>query len=238
MYEKLGDWSEVLADELAAPYFKQLVQRVQQAYRTATVYPPRGQVFTAFLKTPYKQVRVVLLGQDPYHGPGQAQGMSFSVAPGMPIPPSLQNIYQELYDDLGIPPADTGYLGPWAEQGVLLLNSCLTVQRGRAGSHREFGWQRFTDAVIAKLGQRPEPIVFLLWGSDAGRKAPLIKGRQHLILRAPHPSPLSAFRGFFGCRHFSQTNAFLLQHYGRGIEWNLGRNKTAAEGDGPCNKSE
>lgn len=221
MYEKLGDWSQVLKEEFAKPYFGELVRRVRQEYRTATVYPPQGSVFRAFLMTPYQRVRVVLLGQDPYHGPGQAMGMSFSVPPGVPLPPSLQNIYQELWNDLDIPPSTSGYLGSWAEQGVFLLNSSLTVRKGQAGSHRALGWQQFTDAVIEKLGEREAPMVFLLWGADARSKVPLIKGHQHLILQASHPSPLSAFRGFFGCRHFSKANAFLQQHYGQGIDWDL-----------------
>lgn len=229
MYEKLGDWSQVLAEEFAKPYFGELVQRVRQEYRRTAVYPPQGSVFRAFLMTPYHRVRVVMLGQDPYHGPGQAMGMSFSVPPGVPLPPSLQNIYQELWNDLDIPPSLSGYLGPWAKQGVFLLNSSLTVRRGQAGSHRALGWQQFTDAVIAKLGARPEPLVFLLWGADARSKVPLISGTQHLILQAPHPSPLSAFRGFFGCRHFSKANAFLTAHYGQGIDWDLAHGAPAEE---------
>jgi uracil-DNA glycosylase len=185
------------------------------------LYPRPSEWFAALNHTPLDGVRVVILGQDPYHGPDQAHGLAFSVQPGVRTPPSLVNIYKELDADLGIPPASHGHLAHWANQGVLLLNSVLTVEAGQAGSHQGRGWEGFTDAVIAAVDQRPEPAVFLLWGSHAQKKAAKVDADRHLILKAPHPSPLSAYTGFFGCRHFSQANAFLESRGMTPIEWAL-----------------
>lgn len=186
-----------------------------------TIYPPPPQIFAALDATPFEQVKVVILGQDPYHGPGQAHGLCFSVQPGVPTPPSLVNIYKEIQDDLGIAPASHGYLMHWARQGVLLLNAVLTVERGRAGSHHGRGWEVFTDAVIDRLNRERDGLVFLLWGSPAQAKGRLLDTRRHLLLKAPHPSPLSAYRGFFGCRHFSRANAWLSEHGHMPIDWSL-----------------
>jgi uracil-DNA glycosylase len=187
----------------------------------ATVYPPAPLTFRALELTPPESVRVVLLGQDPYHGPGQAEGLSFSVPPGVKPPPSLRNIFKELSSDLGLPTPRTGHLGPWARRGVLLLNSVLTVEAGQAGSHRKRGWEPFTDALIAHLASRDQPMVFLLWGAYAQAKAGLVEKPTHLVLRAPHPSPLSAHGGFFGARPFSQANAFLAASGAAPIDWRL-----------------
>jgi len=186
-----------------------------------TVYPPPGKIFAAFDATPFDAVRVVILGQDPYHGPGQAHGLAFSVPPGIPVPPSLRNVLAEIASDLGIAPAGHGCLMHWARQGVLLLNAVLTVERGRAGAHQGRGWEQFTDAVIARLDQHREHLVFMLWGSPAQAKGRLVDGRRHLVLKAPHPSPLSAHRGFFGCRHFSRCNDWLREHGSPAIDWSL-----------------
>lgn len=189
-----------------------------------TLYPPRAQRLAALEMTPFDQVRVVILGQDPYHGPGQAHGLAFSVQDGVKVPPSLVNIYKELEADLGLPRAGHGNLTHWAQQGVLLLNNALTVEAGSAGSHQGRGWEQFTDAAVAAVAARSEPTVFMLWGSHAQKKAarvPSLADGPHLVLKAPHPSPLSAYSGFFGCRHFSQANAFLESH-GRGtIDWRV-----------------
>lgn len=187
----------------------------------AEVYPPAPLVFRALELTPPEAVRVVLLGQDPYHGPGQAEGLSFSVPAGVRVPPSLRNIFKELSADLGLPAPRTGHLGPWARQGVLLLNAVLTVEKGQAGAHRKRGWEGYTDALIAHVAARDQPVVFLLWGAYAQAKAPLVTNPRHLVLKAPHPSPLSAYQGFLGCRHFSAANAFLVEQGVAPIDWSL-----------------
>ena len=215
-----GLWRPLLAGEAEKPYFSALSRRVAEAYETGVVYPPREDLFAAFRHTPPEAVRAVILGQDPYHGPGQAHGLSFSVRPGVPLPKSLQNIYRELSEDLGVSPPESGCLTGWAEQGVCLLNTALTVAAGKAGSHRGFGWERFTDAVIAATNTLPQPIAFLLWGNHAIAKASLIRsGAPRLVLTAPHPSPLSAYRGFFGSRPFSKINTFLTENGQSPIRW-------------------
>ncbi|WP_298631859.1 uracil-DNA glycosylase [uncultured Porphyromonas sp.] len=212
-------WQKVLQPDFDQPYFEQITNLVRQAYATSVVYPPAHLIFNAFNLTPFDQVKVVLLGQDPYHGPGQAMGLSFSVPNGMLLPPSLQNIYKELKSDLGQKPPQSGDLTHWAEQGVLLLNSTLTVQAHQARSHFAVGWQRLTDRVIQLLSEERSNLVFILWGADAQRKAWMIDERKHKILKAPHPSPLSAYRGFFGSKPFSQTNFYLVSHHITPIQW-------------------
>ena len=187
----------------------------------AVIYPPGAEIFNAMNSTPFEQVRVVILGQDPYHGPGQAHGLCFSVLPGVRIPPSLANIYREIQADLGIAPPHHGYLQSWAEQGVFLLNAVLTVERGQAGSHQGKGWERFTDTIVQLLNDEREGLVFMLWGSYAMKKGAVIDSRKHLVLKAPHPSPLSAHRGFLGCRHFSTANEYLQQHQQQPIDWSV-----------------
>ena len=218
---ELGAWQTRLQPELDKPYFAALMQRVDEAYRTGTVYPPRQELFAAFRLTPPERVRVVILGQDPYHEPGQANGLSFSVAPGVRLPPSLRNIFEELRTDCGVTPPDSGDLTPWAEQGVFLLNSSLSVQAGAAGSHRSFGWQTFTDAVVAALAKLPQPVAFILWGAHAQKKAAIAQSSSYprAVLQPPHPSPLSAYRGFFGSRPFSAVNEFLVQHGEAPVRW-------------------
>ena len=221
--EKLDAWRPLLAEELKKPYFAALAERVDAAYETQTVFPPREELFTAFELTPPEAVRVVILGQDPYHEPGQANGLAFSVAPGIKLPPSLQNIYKELEADLSVPAAKNGDLTSWARQGVFLLNTVLSVQAHRANAHKDFGWQTFTDAVIAALGSLPQPIAFLLWGAQAQKKAAIIRKSPYsrLVLESPHPSPLSAYRGFFGSRPFSQINAFLVSYGFSPVDWKI-----------------
>jgi uracil-DNA glycosylase len=197
---------------------KYLITRKQHQ---AVIYPSGAQIFNALDSTPFDKVRVVILGQDPYHGPGQAHGLCFSVLPGVKVPPSLVNIYREIEADLGITPPHHGYLQSWADQGVLLLNAVLTVERGQAGSHQGKGWERFTDAVVQLLNDERESLVFMLWGSYAQKKGSVIDRRKHLVLRAPHPSPLSAHRGFLGCRHFSQANEYLQQNQQSPIDWSV-----------------
>ena len=216
-----NDWLDALKGEFSKPYYKKLFETVNQEYRTHRVYPPADDIFNAFHLTPLKDVKVVILGQDPYHGDGQAEGLSFSVKPGVDIPPSLVNIYQELHDDLGCTIPSHGNLVKWAEQGVLLLNTVLTVRAHQANSHQGHGWEQFTDAVIEAVNAQDRPIVFLLWGRPAQQKASMLTNPQHLILKAPHPSPLSAYRGFFGCRHFSQTNEFLEKNGLAPIDWQI-----------------
>ncbi len=215
-------WREALQDEFAAPYMAAL-KAFLLAEKSAgkAIFPKGSEWFRALDLTPLDKVRVVILGQDPYHGPGQAHGLAFSVRPGVRVPPSLTNIYKELHSDLGIAPARHGCLEHWARQGVLLLNSSLTVEQGQAASHQGRGWERFTDAVIRHVANRPQPCAFLLWGSHAQKKASFVDGRHHLVLKAPHPSPLSAHAGFFGCRHFSRTNAWLEQQEQPPIDWAL-----------------
>jgi uracil-DNA glycosylase len=215
-------WRRALAGEFAEPYMHDLrAFLLSEREKGRRIYPRASNWFRALDLTPLDKVRVVILGQDPYHGPGQAHGLCFSVQPGVKIPPSLLNIYKELASDLQIPPARHGYLESWAGQGVLLLNSVLTVEEGRAASHAGRGWERFTDAIIRLVAARPEPTVFMLWGAHAQRKAGFVEGGRHLVLKSVHPSPLSAHGGFFGCRHFSRANSF-LEAAGRGaVDWRL-----------------
>lgn len=213
-------WRVRLADEFQAPYFIELRKEIREAYESgAHVFPVPQNVFRAFELCPFDAVKVVILGQDPYHGKGQAMGLSFSVPDKTPVPPSLQNIYKELHSDLGVSVPKTGDLTHWAAQGVLLLNATLTVLEGRAGSHQGLGWERFTDAVIKKVSEEKEHVVFILWGRYAQSKSALIDPQKHLILKAPHPSPLSAHAGFFGSKPFSQTNEYLKAHGKTPIEW-------------------
>lgn len=216
-----ASWQTALAPEFDKFYFEKLTERVRLAYHGAVpIYPPGRKIFQAFDACPLDRVRVVILGQDPYHGAGQAEGLAFSVPHGVPIPPSLENIKQEIASDLGTPSIlPDGHLLPWAEQGVLLLNTTLTVEAGKAGSHQGWGWETFTDAVIEVVNKHCDHVVFLLWGTPARRKGAMIDRSRHLILEAPHPSPLSAYRGFFGCRHFSQANAFLQRWGKEPIRW-------------------
>lgn len=212
-------WQEVLQTEFDKPYFENLVGFVKQEYASNTIFPPAGQIFNAFNTCPFNNVKVVILGQDPYHGPGQAHGLCFSVNDGIQFPPSLQNIFKEITADLGISAPKTGNLTRWAEQGVLLLNATLTVRASQAGSHQGKGWEEFTDAVIKTISEKAENVVFILWGSYAIKKKSLINAAKHCILTAPHPSPLSSYRGFFGCKHFSQTNTYLTSKGKTPIEW-------------------
>ena len=212
-------WKQHLCEEFDKPYFLQLTDAIRQEYQMGTCYPPGSLIFNAFNLCPFDQVKVVIIGQDPYHEPGQAHGLSFSVQDGIAFPPSLQNIFKEIHDDLGTPIPTSGNLTRWAEQGVLLLNATLTVRAHQAGSHQGKGWEIFTDAAIQALSAQRQGIVFLLWGSYAIRKAALIDRSRHHILTAPHPSPLSAYRGFFGCRHFSQCNQLLQQQGQQPIDW-------------------
>ena len=216
-----NDWLDALKGEFSKPYYKKLFETVNQEYRTHRVYPPADDIFNAFHLTPLKDVKVVILGQDPYHGDGQAEGLSFSVKPGVDIPPSLVNIYQELHDDLGCTIPSHGNLVKWAEQGVLLLNTVLTVRAHQANSHKDIGWEQFTDAAIRALNTIDRPIVFILWGAPAQRKESMLNNPKHLILKAPHPSPLSAYRGFFGSKPFSKTNEFLIANGIEPIDWQI-----------------
>lgn len=216
-----NDWDEVLKNEINQPYFKELMQRVAEEYRTHTVYPPEPLLFQALKLTPFAAVKAVILGQDPYHGPRQAHGLSFSVLPGVKIPPSLRNMYKELASDLEVSVPDHGYLIHWAEEGVLLLNTVLTVREGQAASHQKLGWQRFTDAVIQAIGEREQPTVFILWGAHAQKKEALIDTGRHAVLKSVHPSPLSARGGFFGSRPYSQTNDYLKSHGIQPINWEI-----------------
>jgi uracil-DNA glycosylase len=212
-------WKAHLDHEFTAPYFQQLADFVKNQYQQTTVYPHPKEIFKALDLCPFEAVKVVILGQDPYHGPGQANGLAFSVSDTIPIPPSLQNIYKELHSDLGKPIPKTGNLEVWAKQGVLLLNATLTVRAHEAGSHQQKGWELFTDAVIRALSEERENLVFLLWGNYAQKKGAIIHKQKHLILTSPHPSPLSAHQGFFGCRHFSKTNIYLMLHGQEPITW-------------------
>lgn len=212
-------WGEQLAAEFGKPYFAELTQFVRQEYAAGTCYPPGRLIFNAFDTTPFHQVRVVILGQDPYHGPGQAHGLCFSVNDGIPFPPSLQNIFKEVQAETGAPIPASGNLMRWARQGVFLLNTCLTVRQHQAFSHSGHGWETFTDAAIAALNSGREHLVFMLWGAPAGRKAALIDRSRHLILQSAHPSPLSAFRGFMGNGHFLKCNEYLTEHGQEPIVW-------------------
>lgn len=217
-----SSWLEVLGEEFEKPYMQELKQFLQAEKRAGkVVYPSGDNIFNALNTTPLDQVKVVILGQDPYHGPGQAHGLCFSVQPGVPFPPSLQNIFKEIQQDLGIPAPAHGCLQAWAEQGVLLLNATLTVEQGRAGSHQGKGWEQFTDAVVQALNNHRENLVFLLWGSYAQKKGAIIDSRRHRVLKSPHPSPLSAHRGFFGNRHFSTANQFLTSLGLAPIDWSV-----------------
>lgn len=212
-------WRERLQPEFDAPYFEQLTDFVRHEYATTRVYPPGREMFAAFEACPFERVKVVILGQDPYHEPGQAHGLCFSVNDGVPFPPSLQNIFKEIHDDIGTPIPMSGNLTRWANQGVLLLNATLTVRAHQAGSHQNRGWERFTDAVIHRLAEEREHLVFILWGAYAQRKGEFIDRAKHLVLQSPHPSPLSAHRGFFGNHHFSRTNEYLMAHGIEPILW-------------------
>ena len=214
-------WDEVLAGEFEKEYYLKLRQFLIEEYKTRTIYPGMHDMFNALRYTSYEDVKAVILGQDPYHGPGQAHGMSFSVQKGVKQPPSLVNIFKEMKDDLGIDPPDHGCLVKWAEQGVLLLNTCLTVREHQANSHKGKGWEIFTDRVIELLNEREKPIVFILWGANAKSKAQLITGKQHLILEGAHPSPFSAYHGFFGGQYFSKANTFLTEKGEGPIDWDL-----------------
>lgn len=217
-----NDWLEAISPEFKKPYYRELFNFVKDEYSRAVIYPPADDIFNAFHFTPLGKVKVLLLGQDPYHNEHQAHGLSFSVLPEQrDIPPSLQNIYQELHDDLGCYIPNNGYLKKWADQGVLLLNTVLTVRAHQANSHQGKGWEQFTDAVIQAVNMQDRPIVYLLWGAPAGRKAAMLNNPKHLVLKAPHPSPLSAYRGFFGCRHFSRCNDFLAANGVEPIDWQI-----------------
>ena len=216
-----NDWLEPIQGEFRKPYYKKLYETVKHEYETRAVYPAPDDIFNAFHLTPLHEVKVVILGQDPYHNDGQAHGLCFSVKPDVEIPPSLVNIYQELHDDLGCYIPNNGYLVKWAKQGVLMLNTVLTVRAHQANSHRGMGWEQFTDAAIRVLNEQDRPIVFILWGSPAQKKAQMLNNPKHLILKAPHPSPLSAYRGFFGSRPFSKTNEFLVKNGLEPIDWQI-----------------
>lgn len=216
-----NDWLTVLGPEFKKPYYKSLYEKVNEEYRTRTVYPPGPELFKAFDLTPLSQVKVVILGQDPYHEPGQAEGLCFSVKQGIEQPPSLVNIYRELHNELGCYIPKSGSLVPWAKQGVLLLNTLLTVRAHQAFSHKGIGWEQFTDAAIRAVNQVDRPVVFMLWGRPAGEKAALLDNPKHLVLKCAHPSPLSASRGFFGCRHFVTCNEFLAANGITPINWQI-----------------
>lgn len=216
-----NDWLEPLKPEFSKQYYRELYQKVIEEYKTHLVFPPSDDIFNAFALTPLHEVKVVIIGQDPYHNVGQAHGLCFSVRPDVEIPPSLVNIYKELHDDLGCYVPNNGYLVKWAKQGILLLNTVLTVRAHQANSHRGMGWEQFTDAAIRILNEEDRPIVFILWGSPAQTKKKMLNNPKHLILEAPHPSPLSAYRGFFGSRPFSKTNAFLEENGLTPIDWQI-----------------
>lgn len=214
-------WKRALSEEFDKPYFKELTDRVRHEYSQPSlrVYPPAGKIFAAFDSCPFDETKVVIIGQDPYHGPGQANGLSFSVNPGVPFPPSLRNIFQEVKSDTGSPIPSDGDLTRWATQGVLMLNASLTVREHQPCSHAGIGWELLTDAAVRRLTEEHDNIVFMLWGSYAIRKGAFIDRSRHLVLTAPHPSPLSAHRGFFGCHHFSQANDYLAKHGKKTIDW-------------------
>ena len=215
-----ASWKEILSDEFKKPYFRQITEHIKtEKEQGKVIYPPGSLLFNAFEQTPFHHVKVVLLGQDPYHGPRQAMGLSFSVPDAVPKPPSLINIFKELYDDTGTPIPKTGDLTKWARQGVMLLNASLTVRAGEPNSHSRIGWHQFTNTVIEKISQRKNGVVFLLWGKFAQEKAELIDGKKHHLLKAAHPSPFAADKGFFGCRHFSKTNEFLVKQGLDPIDW-------------------
>lgn len=214
-------WDEALADEFDKEYFKELLCKVDDEYTKYTIYPPRNKIFSALKHCDIKDVKVVILGQDPYHEPGQAHGMCFSVLPGVDIPPSLKNIYKEIQEEYGYAPPNHGCLVSWSNQGVLLLNTTLTVREHQANSHSKYGWQKFTDRVIEEVNKQEKPVVFILWGRNAISKKPLIDETRHLVLTSAHPSPLSAYQGFFGNGHFKKTNEFLKEHNREEINWKI-----------------
>ncbi|MEK4059675.1 MULTISPECIES: uracil-DNA glycosylase [unclassified Paenibacillus] len=216
-----NDWDEVLQEETTKSYFQELRYTLAGEYKQHTVYPPKELLFSALKLTPYSKTRVVILGQDPYHGAGQAHGLSFSVKPGVRIPPSLRNIYAELHTDTGLPVPNHGSLLHWAEEGVLMLNAVLTVREGQPNSHKGLGWETFTDAIMEKLNERTEPMVFILWGSHAQQKGAYIDRDRHMVIQSPHPSPFSAHRGFLGSRPFSRANQYLESHGLKGIDWSI-----------------
>lgn len=216
-----NDWLDALKDEFKKPYYAKLHKKVMEEYHTHLIFPPADDIFNAFHLTPLKNVKVVILGQDPYHNVNQAHGLCFSVKPEVEIPPSLVNIYKELHDDLGCEIPNHGYLTKWADQGVLMLNTVLTVRAHQANSHRGIGWEEFTDAALRAVNAQDRPIVYILWGKPAQSKKSMLTNPKHLILEAPHPSPLSAYRGFFGSKPFSKTNAFLQEHGVEPIDWQI-----------------
>lgn len=216
-----GDWLNALEGEFHKEYYKKLFEFVKEEYSTHVVYPPSDDIFNALHLTPLSDVKVLILGQDPYHEPHQAHGLSFSVQPGVDAPPSLVNIYKELGDDLGCYMPNNGYLKKWADQGVLLLNTLLTVRAHEAFSHQNHGWEQFTDAIIQAVNEQDRPIVYMLWGKPAQSKMKMLNNPKHLVLTAPHPSPLSAYRGFFGCKHFSKANEFLVKNGLEPIDWQI-----------------
>ena len=216
-----NDWLAPLSPEFKKPYYAELYKKVREEYSTCQIFPPADEIFTAFELTPLSEVKVVIIGQDPYHGDGQAHGLCFSVKPEIETPPSLVNIYKELNSDLGCFIPNNGYLTKWAKQGVLMLNTVLTVRAHQANSHRGIGWETFTDAAIRILNEQDRPIVYLLWGKPAQMKKSMLNNPKHLILEAPHPSPLSAYRGFFGCQHFSKTNEYLKENGLEPIDWQI-----------------
>lgn len=219
-----NDWDKILQNEFQEEYFYNLLKFVRNEYKRKTVFPPKNEVFKAFRYTSYKDLKVIILGQDPYHGEGEAEGLSFSVKKGIRKPPSLKNIFKELQDDLGYSIPSDGTLVPWAKQGVLLLNAVLTVIKDQAASHKDIGWERFTDYVIKKINEKNEPVVFILWGSFARSKKKFITNPKHLIIESAHPSPLSAYNGFFGSRPFSRTNEFLIKNNLKPIDWYIKNN--------------
>lgn len=222
MAEITNDWLPVMKPEFSKPYYRSLYEFIKTEYQSRVVYPPAGDIFNALHLTPLSEVKVLILGQDPYHNEHQAHGLSFSVLPDQKeIPPSLVNIYTELQDDLGCYIPNNGYLVKWAEQGVLLLNTVLTVRAHQANSHQGKGWEQFTDAIIRAVNEQDRPIVYMLWGRPAQMKRSMLNNPKHLILTAPHPSPLSAYRGFFGCKHFSQANEFLVRNGSTPIDWQI-----------------
>lgn len=223
-----NDWALQLQEETRKPYYKKLYETVVKEYKTTQVFPPSRDLFKAYELCPYHEVKVVILGQDPYHNVGQAQGMSFSVPKGVPLPPSLQNIFKEIRDDLGISEPDCGDLSYWAKQGVLLLNTVLTVRAHQAFSHRGIGWEEFTDATIRAIEEKEDPVVYILWGTPAQKKRSMIRQKKRLVLTAPHPSPLSAYRGFFGSKPFSKCNAYLRKEGVDEIDWQLPSSSSSA----------
>ncbi|MCS0789139.1 uracil-DNA glycosylase [Cytobacillus pseudoceanisediminis] len=216
-----NDWQEILAEEFEKPYYLHLHEFLKKEYEEKTIYPRQEDIFNALQYTAYKDAKAVILGQDPYHGPGQAHGLSFSVQPDVKLPPSLKNIFKEMQDDLGFEVPNNGYLLKWAREGVLLLNTVLTVRKGQAHSHKGKGWETFTDTVIQKLNEREKPVVFILWGKPAQEKEVLIDASKHYILKSPHPSPFSARKGFFGSRPFSRTNEILQELGEEPIDWQI-----------------